>query len=157
MAYKKVDSSNITYQPRLNILQLMIDSFSDKQLPIYERFPDLTARGQGRFPFMVLPLHDLTLSDDVTLKTNIQYTNSISGEIYHNYDKLGDDALRQLSSELLVMFTKRNNKKLLASYGITEVDIQIEQQQPEVLLRDQLKIVSVSFTIDFQLDVNMGA
>lgn len=158
MALASVTSSNISYQPKDNIKQHILNNLTDKRnVFIYDQVPDLTSIKFGGFPFIVLPYDELVPDNDTTLRQNIQYSNLIEGTIYHDKTKLGDNRMRIIKQDLINAFTTFTNKQILAGYKITEVEISFLPMSQVATTMNQFAVVEQDFLIRYTLDIDMGA
>jgi hypothetical protein len=157
MAYEKVSKDNVTYQPRLNIIQLLRDNLTNSKLDIYANVPDTTARDFKGFPFLIIPDIPLTPIEDTTLRGNVQYGFELSCEIRHDRAKMGDNQVRTIRQDLVKMFNLRDNKRILNKYGVYVNEITFEASEIQPTMEDGKDVIILPFSLSIGLDINMGA
>lgn len=157
VSYTLVDSSNIAYMPRQNVVALLQSQLTIPKTDIRNSFPDLTQLTGISYPFIVIPDNGLQLLPGQTEGNNQQYDCVINGTVYHRNDQLSDDKFRRTRGDLVRIFTLGTNRSTLARYGIRGSSIELEPMDPFPTLHDKLALVECSFTITFIMDINMSA
>lgn len=156
MAYATITADNVGYQPRLNIIQLIQNSLTDKSIQVYTSFPDITSRDFMGFPIIVVPDVNEELPTEY-LKGNIQFNTSLAGEIYHDYDKLGDDKVRMIKANLKKAFFKRSNSETLQKLRQGQLSLQFNSSDNLPEIRSGKSLVSFTFDVMYNIDVYMDA
>lgn len=153
MTYATIGSSNYTYQPWLNIKQLIEDSLSVRGVLIYNSFPDLSSSTFRGYPFIVIPDPGTSNDDPYLGDRAYGMTPEITGALYHDFEKLGDNKLRDLRQQFDQMFRNRTNQQTLRGYGMDNVTIEFDESPDDRVIIDQKNLKQIEFTVSFSMDV----
>jgi hypothetical protein len=156
MAYAKLSSTNNTYQARDNFIQFINDNKSNKDISFYYIMPDLTSYNWSGFPFILLPDSDDKIAQQFGANSVYEFENTIIGEIVHAKDKLGDNKLRILRQDLINMFTNKLKLIILQGYGLHNVKIDFDPNQPESQLLQGKELITIQFHITYNVNLDMG-
>lgn len=151
MAYQTVTYDNAFYQIRSNIIeyiQSQLSSITIREIKFYTSIPDLTSRKKVGLPFIVLP--EIPFDEETEhLGFNGVYSGTIDGTIYHDFDKLGDNAVRYIKQALLTL-NKRDAQDVLSPYGVRTVNCSLAVGNAVIDIEDAKSLNSYDFTISFQ-------
>ena len=156
MTYAAVTKSNILYQPRANIIQLIQNNLTHTNTQIYSYFPNQKASNFKGYPFIVIP----DIAEDQPeryLGTDIkEFESLLEGNIYHEVKSLGDNKLRTLKQDIFEALNKKSNERILDSYNVKDVMIEFDSSSDTPILFDQNELIEIGFTITFTVEVSFA-
>lgn len=155
MTYATITSSNMTYQPREN-LKALLEANIQSGISIYSTFPNLKNVGFKGFPFIVIPESSISPGEAYVGDMSFTYNNEVEGTIYHDYEKLADNKLRNTKQAIVQAITNRANQVTLRGYKMDNLNVTFDMQPVDPVIENQKQIIPVEFTITFSLDLNMG-
>ena len=155
MVYTALTKSNYWYAVRQNLKQFL-ESQVKRKLMIEAFDPDTTAYSfKDGIPYIVLPENNVP-EDDLTFITgdaNFEFTTE--GVIYHDYEKLGDNALRDIRGVLLSLKT-REVREFFAKYGMQDFDVTIDAIDPVGSTVSGKRYIAQGFTIVTKAVISIG-
>jgi GTPase SAR1 family protein len=156
MTYAAVTKSNILYQPRANIIQLIQNNLTHTNTQIYSYFPNQKASNFKGYPFIVIP--DTTEDQpERYLGTDIkEFESLVEGSIFHEVKSLGDNKLRTLKQDIFETLNKKSNERILDGYNVKDVMIEFDSSSDTPILFDQNEVIEIGFTITFTVEVSFA-
>lgn len=156
MAYANVDKTNLLYQPRENIKQLLLDNISTPGVKIYSYYPDVKGTDFTGFPFIVIPEFDADKEDGFFGTSVMEYSGEVEGSIFHDISKLGDNRLRQIKSDVLTIINKKTNWKSLEAYNQHDLKVVFDSSPLIPSVQDQKELQVIPMTFSFSSHIDFG-
>ena len=153
MSYAAVTKSNILYQPRLNIIQLINNNLTNV-VQIYSYFPNQKSVAFKGYPFIVIP-DSSEQQPERYLGTDVkEFASIVEGTMYHEVKSLGDNKLRTLKQDIFEAINKKVNERILDGYNQKDIMIEIDSSSDTPLLIDQNEVIEIGFTITYTVEVS---
>jgi hypothetical protein len=154
MVYTTVTPSNYWYSIRNNVKEYL-QSEIKRRVTIDANDPDITSLSfLQHLPWIVLPESDIPF-DDTYLAGDANFDFTIEGTIYHDYEKLGDNAIRDIKGVMLALNTKKIRKQL-ARWNMADFAVSISGVNPASDVISGKRIVAVDFTIVVKCTIAIG-
>jgi len=145
------------FQERENIKTHIEDNLTAdaEKIQVYSKLPDLTSSNFSVYPFIVLPDNE-NLPDEFIMGYDINYTNMQESVIYHAWDKLSDNRLRQTKQDIHNAFTLKSKILTLRGYKMEIQSIEFDSGPQEAVVHMDKELIPIGFTINYEvmLDVN---